>query len=135
MTATVSDLDAVGGWEFARPTFTPRVGDADVVGFWDRSAAGLDMRIIPHPAVTIVFDFGAHPLHVHGSTGRQVLGGLLAGLSPSMARIRSSRVECIEVRLSPLSAYSVLGVSPVDLDNLIVDLEDLWGRPVGRVRE
>ncbi|MBN6057317.1 AraC family transcriptional regulator, partial [Nonomuraea sp. RK-328] len=44
-------------------------------------------------------------------------------------------VECVQVRLSPVIARAVLGVSPAELDGAVVALDDLWGREASRIRE
>jgi AraC-like DNA-binding protein len=41
----------------------------------------------------------------------------------------------VQVRLSPVVAYAVLGTSPAELDHVVVTLEDLWGRDAAPVRE
>lgn len=97
-----------------------------MLGFTDRAGSGLDMQVIPHPAVTLVVQLGPHPLRVGGRAERQVRG-LVAGLTPDATRIRSHGVECIEVRLSPLRAFSLLGAPPTELAGVVVDIDDLWG--------
>ena len=49
--------------------------------------------------------------------------------------MRGERIECVEVRLSPLVAPTVLGVSPAELDGTPLTLDDLWGREAARLRE
>jgi AraC-like DNA-binding protein len=44
-------------------------------------------------------------------------------------------MACVQVRLSPVVARAVLGVSPADLDGAVVSLDDLWGREASRIRE
>ncbi|WP_370468448.1 helix-turn-helix domain-containing protein [Streptacidiphilus sp. P02-A3a] len=48
--------------------------------------------------------------------------------------MRGENVECLQVRLSPLIAHTVLGVSPADLDGFVA-LDDLWGGAAERIRE
>ncbi|WP_223837695.1 AraC family transcriptional regulator [Streptomyces venezuelae] len=93
------------------------------------------MRVIPHPAVTLVLELGDGPLIVDTATGRQQLTSLAAGLLHGALHVRGENVECVEVRLSPLVAYAVLGTSPADLEHVVVSLEDLWGRSAPRIRE
>lgn len=118
--------DLANGWEVAHPTAGSRIEGAEVIGFRDRAAAGLDMRVIPAPAVTVVIEFGSG-LTVDGAAGRQAMGSLIGGLWPGAVRIRGERVKCVEVRLSPVAAYSLLGCSLSDLDGTVVDLADLCG--------
>ena len=49
--------------------------------------------------------------------------------------VRGENFECVQVRLSPVIARAVLGVSPADLDGAVVALDDLWGRQASRIRE
>ncbi|GHI40723.1 hypothetical protein Sviol_51310 [Streptomyces violascens] len=44
-------------------------------------------------------------------------------------------MECVQVRLSPVIARAILGVSPAELDGTAVPLDDLWGREASRIRE
>lgn len=39
------------------------------------------------------------------------------------------------MRLAPVIARAVLGVSHTDLDDTVLALEDLWGREASRIRE
>jgi AraC-like DNA-binding protein len=91
--------------------------------------------VVPHPAVTLVAEFGAGPLIVDDGLGRRELGGLVGGLAPTPVRLRGHDIECVEVRLSPPVAHAVLGVCPGDLDRAVVALDDLWGRDGSRIRE
>lgn len=124
------DSDLGSGWDIAHAA-AGRPGDVEIVGFRDRDREGMDMRIVPGPIVTIVLDFGEYGLAVDTAAGRQVTGGVVAGLAPGAARIRSPRVECVEVRLSPVRAYSLFGTALPAL----VDAEDVWGASAYRLRE
>ena len=95
----------------------------------------MDMRVVAVPAVTVVIGFGENELIVDSATGQQALTGFVSGFLTGTMRIRSERVECIEVRLSPVPAYSLLGVAPTDLGCAVVGLDDLWGRQAQRLRE
>ncbi len=54
--------------------------------------------------------------------------------SDGAVRSWGENVECVQVRLSPVIARAVPGVSPAELD-LIVSLDDLWCREASRIRE
>jgi hypothetical protein len=56
----------------ARPAGAAPLGGASVIGFRDCGAAGLDMRVIAIPAVTVVIEFGGHELIVDSNAGRLV---------------------------------------------------------------
>ncbi|MFJ3516189.1 MULTISPECIES: helix-turn-helix transcriptional regulator [unclassified Streptomyces] len=122
-------------WEVARPLRGTSIDGVRMAGFRDRTGRGLDMRVLPQPAVIIVIGLGAGPVTVESTSGHRPLRGLVASLSPGPARIRGEGVECVEVALSPRTAYALLGVSPLELDGSITGLEDLWGRHARLLRE
>ncbi|GAA1560815.1 helix-turn-helix domain-containing protein [Actinomadura kijaniata] len=130
-----TDRDTRDGWEVVRPPGGTSLDGVAMAGFRDRAAAGLDMRVLPQPAVTVVIGFGAEPFAVENAAGHRLMRSLVAALSPGPARIRGEHVECVEVHLSPRAAYALLGVSPRELDGPIVDLESLWGRHGRRLHE
>ncbi|MFI5781957.1 helix-turn-helix domain-containing protein [Nocardia sp. NPDC051570] len=134
MRPIVSERELGGGWELVRPT-AYAMGDVVISGFRDRTAAGLDMSILALPAITVAIQFGDSEFMVENAVGRRTFGGVVAGLSPGAHRLRGSRVECVEVRLAPSAAYSLLGVSPRDLNGMVVGLDDTWGRAARRLRE
>ncbi|QEV21181.1 helix-turn-helix domain-containing protein [Streptomyces alboniger] len=127
--------DLLPGWEVARPRGGTPFDGVDMAGFRDRDAMGLDSWVLPQPAVTVVFEFGGDSIGVEQADGSEMLGGLAAGMSPGPTRIRGRRVHCVEVRLSPVTAYSTLGLSPTDREGRVIDLTDLWGRQEQRLRE
>lgn len=118
-------------WEVVRSVAGHGFDGVEVLGFRDRGGPGLDMRVIPRPAVIVVIEFG-NGLTVDGSA---VLGSLVAGLSPGAARIRGERVACVELQLSPVAAYSLLGVGLSELGAAVVDLDELCGGAARRLRE
>ncbi|MFF5716314.1 helix-turn-helix domain-containing protein [Streptomyces buecherae] len=130
-----TDRDAERGWEVARPLGGTSLDGVRMAGYRDRAAAGLDLRVLPQPAVILVIGLGSEPLTVESATGQRPLRSLVAALSPGPARVRGERVECVEVRLSPRAAYGLLGVSPLELDGSITSLADLWGARERRLRE
>ncbi|WP_245865461.1 AraC family transcriptional regulator [Prauserella marina] len=122
-------------WEVVRPRRPSRVPGVSMAGFHDRGAGPVDVRVVPHPAVTLVLEFGDGPLVVDAATGRQQRGSLVAGFTHDAVRVRGENVECVQVRLSPLAAFAVLGVSSAELDHVVVTLDDLWGSAAARVRQ
>jgi AraC-like DNA-binding protein len=106
-----------------------------MAGFRGRSAGPVDVRVIPHPAVTLVLEFGNGPLVVDLATGRQLRGNLVAGFMHGAIRVRGENVECVQVRLSPVVARAVLGASPAELDRTVVALDDLWGKDAARIQQ
>ncbi|MFF4183767.1 helix-turn-helix domain-containing protein [Streptomyces sp. NPDC001691] len=129
------ERDAGTGWEVALPHDGTSFSGVRMAGFRDRVSAGLDKQVLPQPAVVVVIGLGDAPFTVEGGSGGQSLRSFAATLAPGPARIRGRRVECIEMRLSPPAAYALLGVSPSELGQSVVSLEDLWGRQEQRLRE
>jgi AraC-like DNA-binding protein len=106
-----------------------------MAGFRIRGDSPTELRAIPHPAVTVAFEFGDRPFDVDGAAGRARLGSLAAGLAFSVFHVRVETVECVQIRLSPVAAYPVLGVPPAELGGKVVALDDLSGRDAPRLRE
>ncbi|PKV80348.1 helix-turn-helix domain-containing protein [Nocardia fluminea] len=121
------------GWDFAGSAEGGAVG-AVILGYRAGPGQGLDLRVAAAPAVTVVIDFGDAEFVVDDAVGRQRLTGLVAGPSLAAMRVRCERAQCIEIRMSPIRAYSLLGVSPRDVGRGVVALEELWGGPARRLR-
>lgn len=123
-------------WDVARPQRPSQVAGVTMAGF--RVHALDTLRMVPHPAVTMLLEFGAGSPVVGCAAGRQQRGSMVAG--PGLGyggavRAWGENVECVQVRLSPVIAGAVLGISPSDLDGAVVSLGDLWGREASRIRE
>ncbi|MFD4998552.1 AraC family transcriptional regulator [Streptomyces buecherae] len=109
-----------------------------MAGFRVPNLAAGGLRVVPHPAVMLVLEFGAGMPTVDDGTGRHHRGSLVAGPgfgSGGGVRAWGERVECVQVRLSSVLARRVLGVPPADLTGTAVPLDDLWGREAARLRE
>ncbi|MFI0961174.1 helix-turn-helix domain-containing protein [Streptomyces sp. NPDC021080] len=121
-------------WGVACPGRPGRTAGVTMAGF---RVPDLDaLRIVPHPAVTLLLEFGAGSPVIDCAAGQR-RGSVVAGPglgSAGAVRARGENVECVQVRLSPVVARAVLGASPADLDGAVVPLEDLWGREVSRIR-
>lgn len=135
MRSAVHEREAVARWDIARPPWPSRTAGISLAGFRDRSAGPVDLPVIPHPAVTLVVEFGDSSLAMGDATGWQLRGSLVAGLAPGAVRMSGMNVTCVEVHLSPVVAHAVLGVCPAELDRTVVALDDLWGRDAARLRE
>jgi AraC-like DNA-binding protein len=86
--------------------------------------------------VTLAVMFGDGPVTVVDATGHQQQGSLVAGLGFGSVRVRlAENFQCLQIRLSPVIARAVLGVSPADLNDAVVILDDLWGRNASRIAE
>ncbi|MRH89213.1 helix-turn-helix domain-containing protein [Nocardia sp. SYP-A9097] len=121
-------------WDFAVPGEGGPSGAA-IIGYRDVGGSGLDLRVAGTAAITVVIGFGDSEVIVEDAVGRRALGGFVVGLPVEAMRVRSERAECVEVRLSPVRAYSLLGVAPSDFGRGAVALEDLWGGRARLLRE
>lgn len=122
-------------WDVVCPARPSRVMGVSMAGFRDRGMTTASHRAIPHPALTLVVDFGAGPLIVEDAAGTQRGGSLVAGLGFGAVRVRGQDFEAVQVRLSPVVARAMLGVSPADLVGSMAALDNLWGRQASRIRE
>ncbi|RBQ20872.1 AraC family transcriptional regulator [Spongiactinospora rosea] len=131
MPSNVRERGAAAGWDVARPVRPSRVPGVVMAGFRDRGPGPFEVRVVPHPAVTLAVEFGDGPLVVDDAAGRRHRGTLAVGLAPGAVRVSGENTACVQVRLSPLVAHAVLG----DLEHDMVPLADLWGRDAARLRE
>ncbi|MCV7315263.1 AraC family transcriptional regulator [Mycolicibacillus parakoreensis] len=106
-----------------------------MAGFRARGAAPVDLPVVPSPAVTLVLPFGGGSLVVEDAAGLPLRGSLVARLDPGGARMRGRNIQCVEVRLSPVIAPAVLGVSPAELHHPVVAAEEVWGDDMRRIQE
>lgn len=108
-----------------------------MAGFSDQANEFHDLALVPHPAVTVLFDLGDQPFVVEDGFGSQQRERVVVGLAPNRARGRglaSSSIECLQLRLSPMLAHAALGASS-ELGGTVVALDDLWGRDAVRIQE
>ncbi len=127
---------AAAVWDIARPAGPPGLPGVTMAGFSARTSAPVDLQVVPHPAVTVVVDVGrGDALYaVDEAAGRREQGTLVAGLAPHGVRGGGRDVECLQIRLSPIVAYAVLGEA-APLEGTVVCLEDIWGRDAVRTQE
>jgi AraC-like DNA-binding protein len=136
MRRTAGERGDAALWGIATPARSRRVAGVTMAGFHDLGRTPVGLRLIPHPAVTLALMFGAGSITVVDATGQQQRGSLVAGLGFGSVRVqRVENFECLQVRLSPMIARTVLGVSPADLNGAVVALDDLWGREASRIAE
>lgn len=128
--------DPVALWDIAVPTGRRTVPGVTMAGFAHRPTVGpVDLRPLPHPAVTLVLDLGVEPIAVDDDGGARHRGSQVIGLTPGAVRAHGSGLGCIQVRLPPLAAAGVLGASAAELDGAVVELEQLWGADARRLEE
>ncbi|MFC4053492.1 helix-turn-helix domain-containing protein [Actinomadura syzygii] len=124
-------------WDVARPKQPSRISGVSMAGFRDRGVSAAAHRAVPHPSVSLALEFGAGALLVDDPAGRRLRGSVAAGLGFGSGTpwVRGERFEAVQVRLSPLVAGTILGVSPAELSGAVVGLDELWGREASRIRE
>ncbi|MFH8989572.1 helix-turn-helix domain-containing protein [Streptomyces sp. NPDC017940] len=132
------------GWSIVRParhTGAPAVAGVRMAGYRCPESGGLDMQVFPQPFLTVVLGIEGPPLSVERDRGRawgvdrRAVSSLAAGPVPGPTRVRGASFACVELRLSPVAAYSVLDAAPVDLHSAVAGLEDLWGGHGRRLSE
>ncbi len=124
----------IAGWEVVRRAGPGRPPRIRMAGFRTAGTAPVDVRVVPHPAVSVALALGDGPRVVDTVSGRQRRGDVALGFLHGAVRVRGTGIECIQVRLSPVVARAVLGVSPAELGNDLASLDDLWGRDARRIR-
>jgi AraC-like DNA-binding protein len=120
-------------WDIACPKRPGRVPGVTMAGFRDRGLTPPGLRLIPHPAVTLVLVFGG-TIAVADGVGRRRQGSFVTGLGfgEALRALRAEAFECLQVRLSPMVAHAVLGGA---VPGTVVTLDELWGREAARVGE
>ncbi|MFB9200259.1 helix-turn-helix domain-containing protein [Nonomuraea spiralis] len=123
-------------WEITVPSRPGRLPGVVMAGFSDHANEFLDLVLVPHPAITVLFDFGDEPFVIEDGRGTRQRERVVAGLAPDQARGRglAGSSECLQLRLSPMVAHAVLGASS-ELGGTVVTLDDLWGREAVRIQE
>jgi AraC-like DNA-binding protein len=136
MRSSGSECDDGVLWDIACPTRPSRVPGVTMAGFGDRGITPPGLRLIPHPAVTLLLVFGG-TIAVEDATGRRQQGSFVTGLGfgDVLRALRSEAFQCLQVRLSPVVARAVLGAAVADLGGAVVPLDDLWGREAARIGE
>lgn len=122
-------------WDITRPSRPPRVPGVTMAGFHDRTTAPFELQAVPHSAVTLIIPFGEGRLDIDHAAGRDLPGGLVAGLAFDPLQARGEGIDTLQVRLPPVVAHSVLAAPAGDLGRAVITLEDVWGRDAGRVRD
>ncbi|MCX0273260.1 helix-turn-helix domain-containing protein [Nocardia zapadnayensis] len=119
--------------DIAVPSRPLRVAGVAMAGFRGRVSDSADLPVVPYPAATVFLDFG-DVVFIDEARGARVDGSWVLGLGPVGVRGGGREVDLLQVRLSPVVGYAVLGASP-GADARVLTLEELWGRDVERIRE
>ena len=105
-----------------------------MAGFRQSVPALVDIAMVAHPSVTLFVDLTEGEGFVHDAHGRHQRGSFVAGLLPGRLQASARRIECLQIRLSPVAAGAVLG-PPADLTGMVASLEEVWGRGAGQIED
>jgi AraC-like DNA-binding protein len=120
-------------WDVAVPSRRDRPG-VSMAGFRQRVPI-VDIPVMPYPAVTLAFDLGDSPYVIAHGHGREHRGSAVGGLAPPSVRTRGSQIECLQVRLSPIVAYRLLGGAAAEIAGAVIGLDDVFGPEAVRIEE
>ncbi|WP_369264927.1 helix-turn-helix domain-containing protein [Streptomyces sp. R35] len=134
MRCAESAHDFAAVWDIATPSRPGRLPGVSMAGFGARTRELFDLDVVPYPAVTVAVDLSDGPIAVDDNSSGRQNGSVVVGLAASGVRGRGRDIECLQVRLSPVVAHAVLGVSS-ELGGMVVSLDDLWGRDAARTQE
>ena len=96
-------------------------------GFRRRLASAVQIEMVAHPSLTMIIDFSVEGGIAHGSAGPTQYGSFVAGLLPGSLLAGGLDGECLQLRLSPVMARAVLGVS-AELTGRMIGLEQILGQ-------
>ena len=108
------------------------------IGYEERSLTPIRRLEVPHPNITLIINLGA-PLEVrapaHGPSGAR-FGSFVAGLFDTVAVTQNTGDSCgIEMNLTPLGMWQLLGVPMHQFMNRIVPIDALIGTSGARLEE
>lgn len=134
-TRVVRHESDTGMWEavFAAPHPQVRaLVHGQYVGWTERSRSVVRRKEVPFPGIPLVFNFGPaftllDPEHP-GAPGA-VRGSFVAGLHQRFALTEAPGESCcVQVNLTPLGGFAVLGLPMHLLANQVVEFEEVLGR-------
>ncbi|MFG3161177.1 helix-turn-helix domain-containing protein [Streptomyces sp. NPDC048232] len=105
-----------------------------MAGFRQPVPSFTDIAMVAHPSVTLLIDLSEGDGIRYGAHGRHRRGSFVAGLLPGELRASGQVGECLQIRLEPAVATSVLGRS-TDLSGRVESFADVWGPDAERTEE
>jgi hypothetical protein len=115
------------GVDVAVPRPSIRLPGVSMAGFRQRAPAPLvEIAMVPHPSVTLLFDLSEGEGMVYDMHGRREQGSVVIGLLPGSIRAASRGTDCLQVRLQPAVAAAVFGAS-AEISGTMLALADLLG--------
>jgi AraC-like DNA-binding protein len=122
-------------WDITAPSRRFALDGVQAAGFTDRGITPSELRLIPHPALTLILVFDG-TFAVESAAGQRLRGSLV--LPPGYGQVlRSLQLDgftCLQVRLSPVVAGAVLGGAAAELGG-VVPLEDVLGGDAVRLTD
>lgn len=125
---------AWSGVDIAVPEPSDRLPGISMAGFRHRVPAPVDIAMVAHPSVTLLFDLSDDDGLVYDTQGRHGRGSVVIGLAPGELRASGLVGECLQIRLQPAVAAAVLG-SSAGGSGSVESLADVGGRDAGRFEE
>ncbi|MGW4380104.1 helix-turn-helix domain-containing protein [Kitasatospora sp. NPDC004531] len=119
------------------PPSSGRLPGVSMAGFRQRAPQAVGITMVAHPAVTLLVDLSGGRARddrgiVYDAQGRRARGSVVVGLLPGEVRAAGRGVDCLQIRLDPVAAASLLGAGP---GGPVAALESLWGRDAGRLED
>lgn len=112
-----------------------RLPGVSMAGFRQRVPARWDIAMVAHPSVTLFVDLSEEGGLVYSAPDGNRYGSAAVGLLPVGLRTGSgARVECLQIRLSPVVAAAVLGTG-AELTGTVAALDEVWGRGARRFED
>jgi AraC-like DNA-binding protein len=103
------------------------------LGYEERTSEPLRRREVPNGRVVLILSFG-DPIEILERAGARTIGtvtSFVAGMHDGFTLTRQrGRQHGIQIDLTPLGAYRLLGVPMCEIANQVVALDRLGGRPV-----
>ncbi|MFJ2742385.1 helix-turn-helix domain-containing protein [Streptomyces sp. NPDC087440] len=114
-----------------------RLPDVVMAGFEQRvsaAPASVEIAMVAHPSVTLLFDLGGGDRLVCRAAGRSGRGSAVVGLLPGELRAGGTVGACLQIRLGPVAAAAAFGPT-AELVGGMAALADVWGRSAAEQAE
>ncbi|MGV0050500.1 helix-turn-helix domain-containing protein [Mycobacterium colombiense] len=111
--------------DVAVPVRRPTPG-VRMAGFRYHDSASVDITMIPHPMVTLLFDLSEQGV-VYDLLGRSVTGDTIVGLHAGALRVTGAGAgDVLQIRVSPVVAAAILRDTDI-IGGTVTLLRELWG--------
>ncbi|WP_244975893.1 helix-turn-helix domain-containing protein [Nocardia huaxiensis] len=105
-----------------------------MAGFRYHSSASVDITMIPHPMVTLLFDL-SEQIVVYDRLGRSVTGDTIVGLDAGGVRVAGAGAgDILQIRVSPVVAAAILCDTDI-IGGTVTPLRELWGSSAAALTE